>query len=100
MSYNNYSGCYLDSMELIRNVKSLVLGFLVIGNRVLSIPEKYRCQKVCDSIFLLGLWGLSSSYIESIECCYLTTSLRMNKEEGKKLRGERKEKKARILVLE
>ena len=99
MSYNNYSDCYLDSMELIRNVESLVLGFLVIGNRVLSISEKHRCQRVCDSIFLLGPWGLSSSYIESIECYYSTTSLRMNKEEGKKLREERKEKRSKNISV-
>lgn len=45
-----YKGCYLDSMELMRNVGSLlVLELIVIGNEVLSILKEYRYQRIYDN---------------------------------------------------
>ena len=45
-----HRGCYLDSMELMRNVKSLlVLELMVIGNEVLSVLKEYRYQRICDN---------------------------------------------------
>lgn len=60
---------------------------------MLSVLGKHKCQRVCDSISLLESWELSSSCVESIECCDSTTSLRMDKKEGKKIRRREKRKK-------
>lgn len=47
-----YRGYYLDFMKLMRNVRSLVLGLMVIENKVLSTPEKCECWRVCDTYTL------------------------------------------------
>jgi len=47
-----YRGYYLDFMKLMRNVRSLVLGLMVIENKVLSTPEKCGCWRVCDTYTL------------------------------------------------
>jgi len=79
-------------MKLIRNARSLLLGLIVIGNRILSAPEEHRYWRVCDSILFLGPNSQGLSCVKSIECCDFTTSLRIDKKEKKK-------EKTKMLVL-
>ena len=46
----HYMSCYLNSMELMRSIEFLVLKLIVIGNRVLSIPEEYKYWRVYDIV--------------------------------------------------
>jgi len=49
-SVNDLDSYHLDSIELMRNIGSLVLELMVIGNRMLSTLKECGYWRVYDSI--------------------------------------------------